>query len=140
MRFLFIAVPVQDPGSADVRIYARFRQSQVICGQSYLNYKDYRDLNQVFSALVLYSSMGVTLSDAGEPEPATAGIVVWELLRYARSESTPGRDFSTGRGPHAGHAPVAVISYGLWQRKYAADRESSAPPFTSMAAASRLSA
>src|SRR5580704_8540455 len=42
---------------------------------SFLNYKDFRDQNNVFSGLAAYAFTGVTLTGRGEPKPETAMLV-----------------------------------------------------------------
>src|SRR5581483_8106353 len=42
---------------------------------SYLNFKDFRDQNNVFRGLAGYMLAGVTLTGRGEPKPATAMLV-----------------------------------------------------------------
>src|SRR5579883_2008468 len=61
-------VPVRDPSSL-MFVYTLDPRIPGYLFHSYLNYKDYRDLNQVFSGLTMYASMGVTLTNAGSPEP-----------------------------------------------------------------------
>src|SRR5690349_21048177 len=72
---LFIqTVPVRDPANL-MFVYTLDARNPGYLGHSYLNYKDYRDLNPVFSGLLLYSCIGVSLTNSGEPEPAMAQMV-----------------------------------------------------------------
>src|ERR1035438_3393269 len=42
----------------------------------YPNYQDYRDHNQVFSSLLLYSAITLNLTGFGEPQPVTGQIEI----------------------------------------------------------------
>jgi len=64
-------LPVRDPARL-VSVFTSDRINPGLLYCSYPNYKDYRDLNQVFTGLVLYSGIGVGLTDSGEPQPAPA--------------------------------------------------------------------
>lgn len=117
---LFIhTVPVQDPASL-MFVYTLDARNPGYLGHSYLNYKDYRDLNQVFSGLTLYSSIGVSLTNTGEPEPAMAQIVSGNFFDVLGVKPVMGRAFQPDEDKVPGASPVAVISYGLWTRKFAA--------------------
>ena len=118
---LFIhSVPVREPERL-MFVYTLDPRSPGYLGQSYLNYKDYRDLNQVFSDLVLYSSIGVSLTNAGEPEPTSAEIVTGNYFDALGVKAVVGRTFQPEEDRVPGAHPVAVISYGLWQRKFSSD-------------------
>src|SRR5947209_5542735 len=66
-------VPVHDPASL-MFVYTLDSRIPGYLNHSYLNYQEYRDLNQVFSGTGLYCSIGVSLTNAGQPEPAIAEI------------------------------------------------------------------
>src|SRR5215472_833966 len=55
------SVPVSDPAGLAF-VYTLDARNPGYLGHSYLNYKDYRDLNQVFSGLLLYSTVGISLT------------------------------------------------------------------------------
>jgi predicted permease len=117
---LFIhSVPVQDPAGL-VFMYTLDARNPGYLGHSYLNYKDYRDLNQVFSGLLLFSSIGVSLTNSGEPEPAIAEIVSGNFFDVLGVKTLMGRAIQPDEDRVPGASPVAVISHGLWTRKFAA--------------------
>src|SRR5215472_2831450 len=85
-------LPVADPERL-VSVYTLDARNPGFLGQSYLNYKDYRDLNQVFSGLVLYSSMGLSLTGSGEPQPALGEIVSGNYFDVLGVKPAIGRTF-----------------------------------------------
>src|SRR5581483_5420218 len=116
---LFIhAVPVEDPGRL-MFVYTLDSRIPGYLLHSYLNYKDYRDLNQVFSGLTLYSSINVSLTNAGEPESAVAEIASGNFFDVLGVKAAMGRAFTPGEDRVPGANPVAVISHGLWMRRFA---------------------
>jgi predicted permease len=120
---LFIhTVPVQDPGNL-MYVYTLDFRIPGYLGHSYLNYKDYRDLNQVFSGLTLYTTIGVSLTNNGEPEPAIAEISSGNFFDVMGVKAAVGRTFQPDEDRLPGANPVAVISYNLWQRRFAGTSE-----------------
>ena len=118
---LFIhTVPVQDPDRL-MFVYTLDSHNAGYLGQSFLNYKDYRDQNQVFSGMLLYSSIGVTLTNSGQPEPASAEIVSGNYFDVLGVRPAVGRSFQPEEDRAPGANPVTVISYGLWKRKFGGD-------------------
>jgi len=113
------SVPVQDPGDL-MFIYTLDSRIPGYLHHSYLNYTDYRDLNQVFSGLTLYCPIGVSLTHAGEPEPAIAEIAAGNFFDVLGVKTTIGRGFQPEEDRVPGANPVAVISYSLWTRRFAA--------------------
>lgn len=81
---------------------------------------DYRARSHVFEAISTYSDFRPVLTGAGEPERivgAQAGDGFFEVL-HARP--LLGR-FFTPEEQRDGNDYVAVLSYGLWQKRFAAD-------------------
>jgi putative ABC transport system permease protein len=125
---LFIhSVPVQDPAGL-MFVYTLDSRIPGYLGHSYLNYKDYRDLNQVFSGLALYSSIGVSLTNSGEPEPAIAEIVSGNFFDVLGVKTARGRGFQPDEDRVPGASPVAVISQGLWRQRFAGKSDTLGSP------------
>jgi predicted permease len=97
---------------------------------SYPEYLYLRDHNTVFSGLVAYSLIPLNLGAGREPEQVWAGIVTANYFDVLGVRPVLGRGFlpeeETGEGAH----PVAVIGYGLWQRRFAGDRGVIGRPIT----------
>ncbi len=120
---LFIhTVPVQDPAGL-MFVYTLDSRIPGYLNHSYLNFRDYRDLNQVFSGLTLYSSIGVSLTNTGEPEPAIAEIASGNFFDVLGVKAAMGRTFQAEEDRVPGANPVAVISHGLWMRRFAGSRD-----------------
>jgi predicted permease len=88
---------------------------------SYPNYKDYRDRNQVFSSLLLYSPIAVNLTGQGEPRMVVAQIVSGNFFATLGVKPAPGRAFLPSEDSALGASPVAVIGQGLWARRFGRD-------------------
>lgn len=90
-----------------------------------LSFSDYNDLkNQTksFSAVGAASPLwSFTLTGAGEPEPLQGMYVSANLFELLRVAPGRGRGF-TGEEDRVGGTPVAIISHGLWERRYGGDQ------------------
>ena len=90
-------------------------------GCSFLNYKDYRDRNNVFSALALYAPITVNLTGQGDPRLLMAHIVSGNYFAALGVKPVLGRAFLPEEDVTPNADAVAVIGYGLWNRLFAAD-------------------
>jgi macrolide transport system ATP-binding/permease protein len=88
---------------------------------SYPNYKDYRDRNQVFSSLLLYTGLNLNVSGSGEPQMITGQMVTGNYFAALGVNPVIGRGFLPDEDTNPGSHPVAVISYRFWQRQFAGD-------------------
>ncbi|HYY56577.1 MAG TPA: ABC transporter permease [Pyrinomonadaceae bacterium] len=88
---------------------------------SYPNYADYRDQNKVFDKLAAYRGASLNLTGTGEPERMLGCASTASLFEVMRVAPAMGRAF-TAEEDQPGHDKVVVISYGLWQRRFGADR------------------
>ena len=85
------------------------------------NFEDLRSGNNVFESLVAHGFTGVSLSGGGEPEQVPAEIVSSGYFRTLGAPMAAGRWFVPDEEDTVGTAPVAVLSYGLWHRRYGGD-------------------
>ncbi|HMB53213.1 MAG TPA: ABC transporter permease [Thermoanaerobaculia bacterium] len=94
-------------------------------GASYPDLVDWRESSSAFSGLAAWRSQDVALTGGdGEPERLSAGLASAEL--FAVLGAGDGGAFAAGRPfrddeDRAGAEPVAVLSHGLWQRRFDAD-------------------
>jgi putative ABC transport system permease protein len=88
---------------------------------SYPNYKDYRDRNQVFSSLLIYSAISITLTGHGDPQLLMGQIVSGNYFSTLGVGMAVGRGFLPEEDAVPGARAVAVISNALWKRLYSAD-------------------
>jgi putative ABC transport system permease protein len=89
-----------------------------VISTSYQNYIDWRDQNRSFERLEATRATTITLTGAGEPERLNARMVTAPLLPLLGIEARIGRTFRAEED-RAGGAPVVLLSYGLWQRRFA---------------------
>jgi putative ABC transport system permease protein len=88
---------------------------------AYANFKDWRAENRVFEELAVVRGESLSLLDRGEPERVSAVRVTTNILNLLGVQPLEGRDFRAEEEDPS-KAAVVLISYGLWQRRYAGDR------------------
>ena len=121
IRAIFLRpLPVQDPGTL-VAVFTTDAATPGLLLASYPNYRDYRDHNTVFSSLLLYSPVAVSLTGRGEPRMLMAHLVTGNYFETLGVHPAAGRGFLPEEDVGPGGAAVAIISYPLWQRLYAGD-------------------
>ena len=81
---------------------------------------DWRAQAQTFDAVAAYSGWGASLTAGGEPEQITGARASADLFRVLRAEPALGRAFAAEED-RPGAPRVAVISHGLWRRRFGAD-------------------
>lgn len=75
----------------------------------------------LFSGIEVIQSLSQSITGAGEPESVTAGTVSGGLFRLLGVHPIAGRDFAPD--DDRPNANVALITYGLWQRRFGGDRK-----------------
>jgi predicted permease len=91
---------------------------------SYLDLKDFNSRSRAFESLEISQGMSAGMS-TGQDEPQ----VIWGLLVSGSFFSTMqvrpalGRDFRPEEDEVPGKYPVAIISYSLWSRAFANDKD-----------------
>jgi predicted permease len=113
-------LPVRDPSTL-VALHTVDPRNPGLLLCSYLNYRDYRDRNQVFSSLAVYSSVGVAMTGNGEPQLLLGQLVSANYFPTLGIQPLLGRAFLPEEDGAPGAAPVVVISHGLWTRQFGAD-------------------
>jgi predicted permease len=88
---------------------------------SHPNYADYRDQNEVFSGLLGFQGVGMSLSGSGEPEQLGGLMVTGNYFDVLGVKAIAGRTFLPEEDRTPGTHPVVVLGYNLWQRKFGAD-------------------
>ncbi len=84
---------------------------------SYPNFLDWRKDNHSFSKLGAFRASDMNLTGAGEPERLHAHMISADLFSTLDVPPILGRNFRPEED-QAGAAPVAIISDGLWKRKF----------------------
>jgi putative ABC transport system permease protein len=85
---------------------------------SYPNFEDWRTQNQSFEKIGVYNRSSYNLTGAGEAERIVTGQVSADLFSVLRVNAGLGRVFTNDEDKPGG-TPVVVLSYGLWQRRFA---------------------
>jgi predicted permease len=117
INFLYLhTLPqVQDPAKV-IRIYSKSRLTDY-GSISFPDYQDYREGNQVFSQILAFHGEPMTLDLGGDPERIQGQLVTGSYFPGLGVRPAVGRAISPEDDrPEA--PPVAVLSYGLWQRSF----------------------
>jgi putative ABC transport system permease protein len=87
---------------------------------SYPDFADFRDQNQVFAHMAAYTQSVAILTGVDAPEQLSGVTASGDLFAVLGARPLSGRAFT--REDEQPNSPrVAVISYGLWQRRFAAN-------------------
>jgi len=84
---------------------------------SYPNFRDWRKENHTFSSLALSRTYAFSLTGVGEAEQVTGEFISSDFFSVLGVRPVIGRTFTEDEEP-VGAGPVALISAGLWQRKF----------------------
>src|SRR2546430_3448193 len=87
-------------------------------GSSFLEYAAYRDRSHSFVSSGVATQRSFNLLGQGEPEHVRGATVMADYLTTLGVKPVVGRIFSA-QEDQAGGPPLALISYGLWQRRFA---------------------
>jgi len=86
------------------------------------NFFDWRDSNEVFDGIFALGGFGPTLTGVDEPEMLSGAAVSYNAFEVMGIEPILGRGF-TVEEDNANAAPVAVLGYEFWQRRFNGDDE-----------------
>ena len=84
---------------------------------SYPNFRDWQKDNRTLSAMAVYRSYAFSLTGSGEAVQVNGEFVSSDLFPLLGVRPLIGRTFAPGED-QVGAGPVAMISSGLWQRKF----------------------
>src|SRR5262245_55855712 len=119
-RLLVRMLPVNEPERL-VNLIGRDEKGNNDTSFSYPIYKDYRDQNDVFDGLLAYSENAMNLIEGGQPERIMGALVSGNYFDALGVTPALGRSFLPEEDRTPGTHPVAVVSYGLWRRRFGAD-------------------
>src|SRR5215469_12581984 len=117
---LFKPLPYRQPQEL-VALYAHtaeFEHSSI----AYPNFLDWQRHNHSFSAMAAFRSDDLNLIGLGEPERLKANMVSAGFFQILGVQPVAGREFNQ-QEDQLGGAPVALISEGLWKRKFGGARD-----------------
>ena len=96
-------------------------QKQATTPAAWPKFRDWREQNQVFDQIAVAGwGMPLTLTGAGEPEQLAGNSVTAAYFRVLRVSALHGRTF-LDEEEQPGNDRVALLTYGLWQRRFASD-------------------
>ena len=84
---------------------------------SYPDYVDWKRLNTVFSSMEVFTGTGYALTTPTGTEPVPGERVSAAFFQTLGIQPALGRNFRAGEDA-AGAAPVVLLSYRTWQRRY----------------------
>src|SRR5256885_13524327 len=84
---------------------------------SYPNFSDWRNQNHVFEKIGVYNRNSYNLTGSGDAERILTAQMSADLLSALRVNAFIGRVF-TNDEDQPGAAPVVILGYGLWQRRF----------------------
>src|SRR5437588_438208 len=91
-------------------------------GVSVPNFQDIRERAQSFSAVIAtVGPVPVSMTINSQPDQYVASLVPGNYFDALGVRPALGRTFRKEEDAELGSGPVAVISYGLWERKFSAD-------------------
>lgn len=89
---------------------------------SYPNFRDWQKENHTFSSLAVHRSYAFSLTGAGEAQQVKGELVASDTFPLLGVKPLIGRTFAPGED-EIGAAPVALLSEGLWRRKFGANAD-----------------
>ncbi len=89
---------------------------------SYPNFRDWQKENHTLSSVAVYRSYGFNLTGAGEAQEVRGEFVSSDTFPLLGVKPLIGRTFVKGED-EIGAAPIALLSEGLWRRKFGANAD-----------------
>jgi putative ABC transport system permease protein len=84
------------------------------------NFRGWREQSTSFEGMAAFSDQRLNLTGVGDPEEVSVQFATPELFRVLGVEPILGRSI-TEEDARAGMPDVAVLGYGLWQRRFGGD-------------------
>jgi len=111
------SLPVPEPGRL-FSIHTTDRKNPGLNPLSHLNWKDYREQNDVFAEIAGYDWAGLSVSlDGGEPALVFGQLVSGNYFDTLGIQAALGRTFRPEEDGAPGAHPVAVLSHSFWMEK-----------------------
>jgi predicted permease len=103
-----------------VEIWGATRHNSAL-STSYLDYLDFRDRNGALSGLFAHQILPMNLGRGEKPERVRGAVVSGNYFDVLGVKALIGRTFVPEEDRTPNSHPVAVIGYGLWQRRFGSD-------------------
>jgi putative ABC transport system permease protein len=86
------------------------------------NYLDWRSRLRSFEGVTAFEERAVALLDGGAPEQVRSASVTHSFFTVLGASPVVGRTFTVDDDLRGGDTRVAVLSHGLWQRRFGSER------------------
>lgn len=113
-------LPFRDPDRLQDIGMSRLATARDVGGVSFLDFQELRAHTTSFSAFACDTGRNGVISDVDEPERLREFLVSANLFPTLGIDPVVGRQFRDDED-RPGAPPVVLLSYGLWQRRYAGD-------------------
>jgi len=111
--------PYPYPDPERILVVGEQRQNADQAGLSYLDMRDWKEANSVFTTIAAVSGRSMTIADkSGEPERYLGAGVSWDLFPMLGTHPIRGRDFTPDEDREGG-ADVVLLGYDIWMHRYA---------------------
>ncbi len=108
--------PYTDPDR--ILVVGEQRRNTDEAGLSYLDMRDWKEANSVFTTIAAVSGRSLTVADgAGEPERYLGAGVSWDLFPMLGTHPIRGRNFTPDEDREGG-ANVVLLGYDVWTQRY----------------------
>lgn len=118
---LLNSLPVRKPGELVVLKYSEPQSGRLNEDFSYPMYQAIRDKNKSFSGVLARSGVDLNLGYGGQSEQLYGELVSGNYFTTLGVRPWLGRLFTDDDDRVPGAHPVAVLSYGYWQRRFGSD-------------------
>src|SRR5262249_48471884 len=120
-KLLIRSLPVREPGELALLSAERVNPRFLNTIFSYPDYLDYRDRNEALSGLIACIPIAGMLEAGEREERINVELVSGNYFDVLGVQSLRGRTFLPEEDRTPGTHPVAVLSYGFWQRRFGGD-------------------
>jgi predicted permease len=121
-RVLLQKLPVSNPDQLMLLATQSPSESKPVDSFSYPMYQDLRDRNQVLSGVIARSGISMNVSYGDVNERVTSDLVSGNYFEALGVRPWAGRLFTQNDDRTPGAHPLAVISYGFWERRFGKDQ------------------
>ncbi|HUK91032.1 MAG TPA: ABC transporter permease [Blastocatellia bacterium] len=95
-----------------------------------LNFRDYRDKNDVFSGVTGYTFAALDWTGKQDAQQVFGIVAAGNYFDVLGVRALLGRTFTTEEDSEPGRDPVVVLSYGFWRKQYGGDPSIVGGPIT----------
>jgi predicted permease len=121
--FLLRPLPIAHPEQVFAIHQGKQKDPSYSQSMSYPNYRDIRDRNEVLAAMAVFRFDPMSLSHNGNNERVWGYLVSGNYFDVLGVRALLGRTFTADEDRTPNSHPVAVLSYGCWQRRFGSARE-----------------